>query len=129
MASTGNPTSGLEKEAQAHHSTSSAGKTNITDEGHLVSSSDPTTNPSAKASQKLRGDVGGAISGSIGSVQAATGAMLRNKEMEQNGLSKMQTEDERLGAKRGVMPVGSGQRHITGHTERETGTRNFENDE
>ncbi|KAI1089374.1 hypothetical protein F5B19DRAFT_467808 [Rostrohypoxylon terebratum] len=130
MASTGNPTSGLSREAEAQHSTSSAGKTNITNDGHLVSSSDPTTNHNAKPSQKLKGDVGGAVSGSIGSVQAAAGAMLRNKEMEQNGLAKMQTEDERLGAKRGIMPIGSGQRHTTGQTQGAAGstdTQNLEN--
>ncbi|KAI1097755.1 hypothetical protein F4804DRAFT_326639 [Jackrogersella minutella] len=117
MASHGNPTSGLQREAQTKNHPSSAapstGKTNITADGSIVTSSDPTTHPLASAGQKLKGDVGGAISGSIGSVQAATGAMLRNKAMEEKGMFKMQEEDERLGAKRGVMPVGSGQRHTT----------------
>ncbi|OTA95909.1 hypothetical protein M434DRAFT_393366 [Hypoxylon sp. CO27-5] len=114
MASAGNPTPGLEQEAQLHGTPHPGqGKTNITNDGSVVTSSDPSTNPSASASQKLKGDVSGAIKGSIGSVQAATGAMLRNKEMEEKGRTKMQEEDERLGAKRGVMPVGSGQRHTT----------------
>ncbi|KAI1211989.1 uncharacterized protein F4807DRAFT_417147 [Annulohypoxylon truncatum] len=121
MASTGNPTSGLSREAQAQHSTSSAGKTNITNDGTIVSTADPTVNPSATAGQKLKGDVGGAVSGSIGSMQAATGAVLRNKGMEEKGLAKMQAEDERLGAKRGVMPVGSGQRHTTEQTQATSG--------
>lgn len=49
----------------------------------------------------------------MGSLQGATGAMLRNKDMEEKGLEKMQQEDERLAAKKGVMPVGSGQRETT----------------
>jgi len=52
----------------------------------------------------------GAAKGTMGSLQAATGATLRNEEMQKKGLDKMQEEDERLGAKRGVMPVGTGQR-------------------
>lgn len=43
-------------------------------------------------------------------MQAATGAAIRNKGMEEKGLEKMQVEDERLGAKRGVMPVGAERR-------------------
>ncbi|OTB04725.1 hypothetical protein M426DRAFT_320585 [Hypoxylon sp. CI-4A] len=111
MASTGNPTNGLQREAELNSSTSGAGNSKITRDGSVVTSSDPTTNPSAGAGQKLKGDVSGAISGSVGSLQAATGTMLRNKGMEEKGRTKMQEEDERLGAKRGVMPVGSGQRH------------------
>ncbi|KAI1379237.1 hypothetical protein F4677DRAFT_442964 [Hypoxylon crocopeplum] len=116
MASHGNPTSGLEREAQVHPSAAApgAGKSNTISDGSIVTSSDPTTNPSASAGQKLKGDFSGAISGSVGSMQAATGAVLRNKVMEEKGRTKMQEEDERLGAKRGVMPVGSGQRHTTG---------------
>ncbi|KAG4218943.1 hypothetical protein PC116_g32577 [Phytophthora cactorum] len=114
MASHGNPTSGLQREAQLEASAASGtGKRNITTDGTVVTSTDPTTNPSAGVGQKLKGDVSGAINGTVGSVQAATGAMLRNKEMEEKGRTKMQEEDERLGAKRGVMPVGSGQRHTT----------------
>ncbi|KAI1137520.1 hypothetical protein F5Y05DRAFT_387454 [Hypoxylon sp. FL0543] len=115
MASTGNPTLGLEKEAQLYGTPHPGqGKTNITTDGSVVTSSDPTTNPSAGVGQKLKGDVSGAISGTVGSVQAATGAALRNKELEEKGRTKMQEEDERLAAKRGVMPVGSGQRHTKG---------------
>ncbi|KAI1409909.1 hypothetical protein F5Y13DRAFT_169208 [Hypoxylon sp. FL1857] len=114
MASAGNPTLDLEREAQVHGTPHPGhGKTNVTADGTVVSSSDPTTNPSASAGQKLKGDVSGAISGSIGSVQAVTGAVLRNKEMEEKGRAKMEEEDKRLGAKRGVMPVGSQQRQST----------------
>ncbi|KAI2780862.1 hypothetical protein F4815DRAFT_444763 [Daldinia loculata] len=112
MASNGNPTNSLQREAQIQ--SSGAGKSTITNDGSVVTSSDPTTNPSASVGQKLKGDVRGAISGSIGSMQAATGSLLRNKELEEKGMTKMQEEDERLGAKRGVMPVGSGQRHTKG---------------
>ncbi|KAI0886304.1 uncharacterized protein GGS22DRAFT_160524 [Annulohypoxylon maeteangense] len=129
MASTGTPTSGLSHDAQVQHPPST-GKTNIASDGSLVSSADPSISASATAGQKLKGDVGGAVSGSIGSMQAAAGAMLRNKGMEEKGMAKMQAEDERLGAKRGIMPVGSGQRHTTtqttGHTTG-TGTTGTEN--
>ncbi|KAI8962610.1 hypothetical protein F5Y11DRAFT_322166 [Daldinia sp. FL1419] len=115
MASHGNPTNGLQKEAQLQSSAASgAGKSTITTDGSVVTSTDPTTNPSAGVGQKLKGDVSGAIHGSIGSMQAATGSLLRNNDMEEKGRTKMQEEDERLGAKRGVMPVGSGQRHTKG---------------
>ncbi|KAI2605372.1 uncharacterized protein GGS25DRAFT_524888 [Hypoxylon fragiforme] len=117
MASTGNPTSGLGREEQLQSAAASGiGKSTVTADGSVVTSTDPTTNPTAPAGQKLKGDVSGAVSGSIGSMQAATGALLRNKEMEEKGRTKMQEEDERLGAKRGVMPVGSGQRHTTADT-------------
>ena len=46
----------------------------------------------------------------MGSLQGATGVLLRNEGMEREGREKMAREDERLGAKRGVMPVGSGSR-------------------
>ncbi|KAI1472591.1 uncharacterized protein F4812DRAFT_18457 [Daldinia caldariorum] len=115
MASHGNPTNGPQSDAQPESSAASeVGKTNITTDGSVVTSTDPTTNPSAGIGQKLKGDVSGAIHGSIGSVQAAAGSVLRNKAMEEKGRTKMQEEDERLGAKRGVMPVGSGQRHAKG---------------
>ncbi|KAI1455519.1 hypothetical protein F4805DRAFT_459717 [Annulohypoxylon moriforme] len=114
MASTGTPASGLSREAQTQHTSSpTGGMTNVASDGSLVSSGDPSIHPTATASQKLKGDVSGAVSGSVGSMQAAAGAMLRNKGMEEKGRAKMQAEDERLGAKRGVMPVGSGQRHTT----------------
>lgn len=78
-----------------------------------MQSSDPSTNPDASLTHKLTGDVKGAISGTVGSMQAATGAAIRNKGMEEKGLEKMQEEDERLGAKRGVMPVGAERREGT----------------
>lgn len=58
----------------------------------------------------------GAAKGTMGSLQAATGATLRNEGMQKKGLDKMQEEDERLGAKRGVMPVGTGQRETKTET-------------
>jgi hypothetical protein len=82
----------------------------VTTSGAIVHSQDPTTNPNASMGEKLKGDVQGAISGSIGSMQAVIGSMTGNKEMKQNGLDKMSAEDQRLGAKHGVMPVGSGLR-------------------
>lgn len=75
-----------------------------------MQSDDATTRADASLSQKLSGDFKGAISGTVGGLQAATGAAIRNKGMEEKGLEKMQEEDERLGAKRGVMPVGSDRR-------------------
>ncbi|XXH02851.1 hypothetical protein Hte_009239 [Hypoxylon texense] len=105
MASTGNPTSGLQRE-------SPPGKTNTTADGSAVTSSDPTVAPSASAARKLRGDAAGALRGTVGSLQAAAGAAVRNGGLEQKGRAKMQEEDERLGAKRGHMPVGSDQRHV-----------------
>ncbi|KAI1077802.1 hypothetical protein F5B20DRAFT_550423 [Whalleya microplaca] len=107
--STHDANSGLKQGAHVPN-TSTGGASTVTADGSIVTSSDPTTNPKASAGQKLKGDVSGAVSGSIGSVQAATGAILRNKNIEEKGRTKMQEEDERLGAKRGVMPVGSGQR-------------------
>lgn len=96
------------------HSTTSTGSTStVTTTGNIVQSSDPSTHPEASATQKLTGDVKGAISGTLGSMQAATGAAIRNKGMEEKGLEKMAEEDQRLGAKRGVMPVGAGQRETT----------------
>ncbi|KAI4861793.1 hypothetical protein F4820DRAFT_451573 [Hypoxylon rubiginosum] len=105
MASTGTPTSALQRETQL-------GKSNMTKDGSIVTSSDPTISPSATAGQKLKGDASGALKGSIGSMQAAAGAATRNKGLEEKGRVKMQEEDERLGAKRGHMPVGSDQRHV-----------------
>ena len=91
--------------------TNDAGETSrVTTDGSVVQSADPTTDPDASMGQKLKGDLQGAISGTVGGIQAATGATLRNTEMEQKGLDKMQEEDLRLGAKKGVMPVGSEQR-------------------
>ncbi|KAI0172703.1 hypothetical protein GGR52DRAFT_418244 [Hypoxylon sp. FL1284] len=106
MASTGNPTSELQQGGQI-------GKTNTMSDGSVVTSTDPTTNPDASMAQKLKGDASGAVKGTVGSMQAAAGAAIRNHGMEEKGRTKMQEEDERLAAKRGHMPVGSGQRHTT----------------
>lgn len=89
------------------------GVSRVTTDGNLVQSDDPSTNPNASLGHKLMGDVKGAVRGTMGSLQAATGAALRNKGLEERGLEKMQTEDERLGAKAGVMPVGSSRREGT----------------
>lgn len=97
------------KQSAAHQSTGT-GTSTVTSDGSIVQSNDPTTAPEASITQKLKGDAAGMAKGTVGSLQAATGATFRNKDMEQKGLNKMQEEDERLGAKRGVMPVGSGQR-------------------
>lgn len=52
------------------------------------------------------------MSGTIGSAQAATGATIRNKAMEEKGFEKMDAEDARLAAKKGGdAPVGSDKRH------------------
>lgn len=87
--------------------TTNDGTSRITTDGSIVQSSDPTVAPNATVSQKLKGDVAGAMKGTAGSLEAATGAVFRNENLEQKGLDKMQDEDERLAAKRGVMPVGS----------------------
>jgi len=98
------------KQSTPTESTAAGGTSRITSDGSIVESNDPTTQPSASLGQKLKGDVAGAATGTVGSLQAATGAAVRNDGMERKGLDKMQGEDERLGAKRGVMPVGTGQR-------------------
>ena len=85
--------------------------------GNVVTSSDPTARSDAKPSSKVMGDVKGAVHGTAGSLQAAAGATIRNKEMEEKGLEKMSEEDHRLAAKRGVQPIGSGQRHTTAPSE------------
>ncbi|KAI1342732.1 hypothetical protein F5Y15DRAFT_412416 [Xylariaceae sp. FL0016] len=96
-------------------SSSADGTTTATADGSTVHSTDPTTNPDASLAQKIKGDVSGALKGTVGSVQAAVGSV-GSQSMKEKGLTKMQEEDERLGAKRGVMPVGSGQRHEKGET-------------
>ncbi|KAI0121138.1 hypothetical protein BJ170DRAFT_688223 [Xylariales sp. AK1849] len=83
---------------------------NVTTSGNIVQSSDPSTRPDATLAQKLKGDVQGALHTATGSVQAAAGATIGNKKMKEEGLLKMQEEDQRIGAKHGVMPVGSGLR-------------------
>ena len=81
--------------------------------GNIIASSDPSTHNNATPTEKLKGDVKGAIHGTVGSIQGATGAMLRNKGMEEKGMQKMSEEDQRLGAKRGVPPMGSDTRNTT----------------
>ncbi|KAF2154949.1 hypothetical protein K461DRAFT_276122 [Myriangium duriaei CBS 260.36] len=99
MSSTTNPTSSTAQ--QVHNA-----------QGNTVTSADPTTANDAPASSKLKGDFQGAIQGTVGSIQAATGATIRNKGMEQKGLEKMDQEDARLAA-RGQNPVGSDKRDAT----------------
>lgn len=82
----------------------------VTTDGAIVQSADPSTRPDAPLGEKLAGDFKGAVSGTLGSLEAAAGAVLGNKQLQEKGLDKMQDEDERLGSKRGVMPVGSGRR-------------------
>lgn len=79
----------------------------VTTSGDVVRTQDPSARPDAKKSTKVKGDFKGAINGTIGSIQAAFGSMIRNKKMTQKGRDKMAAEDQRLGAKHGVMPVGS----------------------
>lgn len=74
---------------------------------------DPSTHPQAKPTTKLMGDIKGAAHGVVGSVQAATGTVLRNQEMADKGFEKMQDEDARLLAKRGKPPVGTETREET----------------
>ena len=70
-------------------------------------SSDSTTDPNAKSSSKVVGDLKGMAHGVQGSLQAATGTMLRNKNMQEKGFEKMSEEDQRLAAKSGKPPVGT----------------------
>lgn len=100
---------------------SAGGASHVTTSGSLVSSDDPSTRPDASVTEKLKGDVQGAVKGTVGSLQASAGTALRNKDMEAKGLEKMQEEDQRLGAKRGVMPVGSDRRN----EETDTNTSNI----
>ena len=83
--------------------------------GNIQTSSDPTIDPKAKTTQKLAGDVKGAISGSVGSVEAAVGSVAGKKGegLKEKGFEKMSEEDQRLGAKHGVPPVGSETRNTT----------------
>lgn len=80
---------------------------NVTTSGTTVQSSDPSTHPDASLGQKLKGDFEGALHTAVGSAQAAAGAVTRNEKLQQEGLLKMQEEDQRIGVKHGVMPVGS----------------------
>lgn len=101
--------------------TTSSGTSRITTDGSIVQSDDPTTRSDASITQKLKGDVSGAVKGTVGSMQAATGATIRSQNLESKGLDKMQEEDKRLGAKRGVMPVGTGQRETKTNSSGATG--------
>ncbi|KAI8950725.1 hypothetical protein F4801DRAFT_336369 [Xylaria longipes] len=83
---------------------------NVTAKGAVVRSADPTTHPDASLGQKLKGDLQGALHAAAGSAQGAAGAVTGNEEWKAQGLRKMQDEDQRLGVKHGVMPVGSGLR-------------------
>jgi len=85
----------------------------ITAEGFVVSSSDPTISPTAKPSEKILGDIKGAASGVLGSLEAAAGTVLGNATLQEKGFEKMSAEDHRIGAKSGVMSVGSGMRNTT----------------
>ncbi|EXJ87710.1 hypothetical protein A1O1_04635 [Capronia coronata CBS 617.96] len=76
-------------------------------------SSDPTTHLQAKPTSKLKGDIKGAAHGVAGSLQAATGTVLRNQGMAEKGFEKMNHEDARLAAKTGKPPVGSDTREET----------------
>ncbi|KAI1160106.1 hypothetical protein F5B18DRAFT_634105 [Nemania serpens] len=81
--------------------------TNVTTKGKTVQSADPTTHPDASLGQKLKGDFQGALHATAGSAQTAAGAVTGSEKLKAQGLQKMQEEDQRLGAKHGVMPVGS----------------------
>jgi hypothetical protein len=84
--------------------------TTATDKKNAYQSSDPTTDHSASASQKLAGDAKGAAAGVVGGIQAATGTVLRNDAMAEKGFEKMSHEDQRLAAKTGKPPVGADSR-------------------
>jgi hypothetical protein len=84
--------------------------TRVTTDGSIARSSDPSTDDRASIGQKLKGNLAGAVKGTVGSIQGVTGTISRNKDLEEKGTEKMQEEDQRLAAKRGVPPVGSGQR-------------------
>ncbi|KIW46948.1 uncharacterized protein PV06_02566 [Exophiala oligosperma] len=70
-------------------------------------SSDTGADAHAKPSTKVAGDLKGMAHGVAGSVEAATGTLLRNKNMQEKGFEKMGEEDQRLAAKSGKPPVGT----------------------
>ncbi|KIW10424.1 hypothetical protein PV08_11388 [Exophiala spinifera] len=70
-------------------------------------STDPSTDAHAKPSSKIVGDLKGMAHGVAGSLEAATGTLLRNKNMQEKGFEKMSEEDQRLAAKSGKPPVGT----------------------
>ncbi|KAK8039963.1 hypothetical protein PG993_008374 [Apiospora rasikravindrae] len=84
--------------------------TNTTTDGSTVRTDDASARPDAGLGQKLAGDAKGGVAKATGSLQAAAGAATNNEKMKQQGLDKMQAEDQRLAAKHGVMPLGSGLR-------------------
>merc|ERR1712000_754083 len=74
---------------------------------NALQSSDPSTNAHAKPTSKVMGDLKGMAHGVTGSMEAATGTLLRNKNMQEKGFEKMSEEDQRLAAKSGKAPVGT----------------------
>lgn len=84
--------------------------TNTTTDGATVRTDDPSARPDAGLGQKLAGDAKGGVAKATGSLQAAAGAASHNEKLKQQGLDKMQAEDQRLATKHGVMPLGSGLR-------------------
>ncbi|KIX03140.1 uncharacterized protein Z518_06691 [Rhinocladiella mackenziei CBS 650.93] len=70
-------------------------------------STNPTTNLHATSCTKLMGDPKGAMHGVAGSLPAATGTVLRNKDMQEKWYEKMSQEDQQLAAKGGKPPVGT----------------------
>lgn len=84
--------------------------TNTTTDGATVRTDDASARPDAGLGQKLAGDAKGGVAKATGSLQAAAGAVSNNEKLKQQGLDKMQAEDQRLAAKHGVMPLGSGLR-------------------
>ncbi|KAK8086132.1 hypothetical protein PG994_001106 [Apiospora phragmitis] len=84
--------------------------TNTTTDGATVRTDDASARPDAGLGQKLAGDAKGGVAKATGSLQAAAGAAMGKEPLKQQGLDKMQAEDQRLAAKHGVMPLGSGLR-------------------
>lgn len=84
--------------------------TNTTTDGATVRTDDASARPDAGLGQKLAGDAKGGVAKATGSLQAAAGAATHNEKLKQQGLDKMQAEDQRLATKHGVMPLGSGLR-------------------
>ncbi|KAK7920162.1 hypothetical protein PG985_008184 [Apiospora marii] len=84
--------------------------TNTTTDGATVRTDDPSARPDAGLGQKLAGDAKGGVAKATGSLQAAAGAATHNEKLKQQGLDKMQAEDQRLATKHGMMPLGSGLR-------------------
>lgn len=104
------------------------------DLGNFMVSSDPTTNPTASTASKLAGDVKGAVRGIVSSAEAAVGTAIGKHKMADEGFEKMTagtrisapqncvmrvfnadfvSEDQRLGAKRGIPRVGPEIRNTT----------------